>query len=74
MKRKVFVRLEMFFLFLWWLALMVVISAKLGGPCLIDVHPAKLIVLPAGLTTLFSYLARKEKERQQKDTAEVEGR
>ena len=61
MRRKVYLRLEVLFLILWWLALLIVVSAKMGGPNLISVHPAKLLVLPAALTTLFGHLARKEK-------------
>ena len=62
MKRRVFLRLEGVSLVLWWLALSVILLDKMGGLCLIAVHPAKLLILPAMLTTLFGRLERKERE------------
>lgn len=73
MRRKVYLGLEVFFLFLWWLALVAVLWDKWGGTSLTAVHPAKLLALPTVLTILFSRLERREKGRQEQQNAVPQG-
>ena len=63
MRRKVFLRLEVLSLFLWWLALMAVLWGRLCGSTGIAISPAKLLALPTVFTILFGRLERREKER-----------